>query len=121
MFQADDGPARVTTSATSFGALPRFAPATTAQPDVTVLLLDSGGAVRVPSDAELTDAVFLGDIPGAQCYGSAGAGVDWWKHEATIDVRDDGLHYQLADLDAAGLAAAVSCGPLPRGPRSRLP
>lgn len=115
MFQSDDGPARVTTSATDLGSLSHVAP------DMTLLLLDSAGAVRLPDDpAELTDAVFLGDLPGAQCYGSASAGVDWWKHEAVIDVRDDGLHYVLTDLDAAALAVALSCGPLPRGLHPRL-
>ncbi|MGV1004481.1 MAG: hypothetical protein ACOYEV_06860 [Candidatus Nanopelagicales bacterium] len=107
MFLADDGPARVS-SARSAGTHTAGAS----------LLLERSGHIRpYPVEAELGEVIYLGETGGAQCYGSPEVGVDWWRHEAVIDLTDSGLRYHLAELSPPALAAALSCGPLPRGRR----
>lgn len=104
MFLADDAPVRVSAAAA-------------VNTEARTLLLERSGEVCAADGQVLDDAVYLGDAAGAACYGSSSAGVEWWRHEAVINLTGHELHYRLRELAPADLALALACGPLPRGSR----
>ncbi|MGB8020349.1 MAG: hypothetical protein WCF04_03905 [Candidatus Nanopelagicales bacterium] len=111
MFSPDQSPDRVRATA---GAAAHLGALATEAGDMFVTLTEDGSALPSLLPPPTQDTVFLGEVAGIRCLADAAAPIPWWRCRVTLAFGDDGVTYELSELDEAEVFAALASGPLPR-------